>query len=664
MNQNNNASCLYLLLLLAAAALALIAVPSLFDSLVGWKAVILAGLGAFALMNLWFIRHRFPAAVFPWIYALAVFWVVSLAANAQHLRRMENMVQVLTFKDRQPWTFGHTLGLSFAIFVMVALWKREDSDEEPEPTDSEEVISGPRLISHEQALVLAAERSQANERRIFWAGVELPESCGTEHFAIVGTPGSGKTLSLHLLMKTVLPRIGMGLNRRAVIYDAKRDTCSFLAGVFRGQSRQPPVHVMNPFDLRASPWAMNQDICEGATAHEIASILITKSGSESQPFFLDASRALLGGVMHSFSQLAPDTWTLRDVVLTMRYTKRITAVIAACSQTEYLLSKYVTGAARDNDIEATIETFMRGFSFVAAAWHHSTRPPVSLEQWMQSESILVLGADPKFDHILQSLNRAIFKRIVELTRRLPDLHSNEQRQAWFIIDELRNAGNLEDLDKLLVEGRSKGACVVLGFQDLAGLRLVYGDKRADEIIGACANKVFLQNGDQTTIDYATKHFKSQEVIETRVSQSKSESTGNFGGGTEGHSVSRQRVTRPVVHEGLLKSLSKPSPGRAGLMGYCDTAAVGTEFPYLMTLPSDFLTANLPKPDPNEASFEPRPREHLELPEWDITDLKRLNLERFPELLSLGDYKPKPPFPEVSQDDDEDEPPSHEIFGLK
>lgn len=662
MNQNSNASCLYPLLLLAAVALALLAVPSLFDSLVGWKAVVLGGLGAFALMNLWFVRERVPPMVFSWGFALAVFWVVSLAANAQHLRRMENIVQMLFFTDRQPWTFGHTLGLCFAIFTLTALWKRDAGTEEPELTDSEEVISGPRLIAHEQAALLAAERGQPHEHRIFWAGVELPESCGTEHFAIVGTPGSGKTLSLHLLMKTVLPRIGLGLNRRAVIYDAKRDTCSFLAGLFKDEAKPPPVLVMNPFDMRAAPWAMCQDIRDGATAHEIASILITKSGSESQPFFLDASRALLGGVMHSFSQLAPDAWTLRDVVLTMRYTKRIAAIIAACSQTEYLLSKYVTGAARDNDIEATIETFMRGFSFVAAAWHHATRPPISLEQWMRTESILVLGADPSFDHILQSLNRAIFKRIVELTRRLPDLRSKEQRQAWFIIDELRNAGNLEDLDKLLVEGRSKGACVVLGFQDLAGLRLVYGDKRADEIIGACANKVFLQNGDQTTIDYATKHFKSQEVIETRVSHSKSESTGNIGGGTQGHSVSRQRVTRPVVHEGLLKSLPKPSPGRNGLAGYCDTSAVGTEFPYLMSLSPDFLTANLPRLDPNEPSFEPRPSEHLELPEWDMADLTRLNLGQFPDLLSLEQKAFVPPARTMQLRDQE--PPEHEIFGIK
>ena len=657
MNRNDDAGSFIRTVAIAAGGLlALIAAPSLFDSLTGWKSVFFVGICAFVLLNLWFARHRISPAVFPWIFSLAVFWAVSLMANAEHLKRVANVVQIVTFIDRQPWTFGHSIGLCFALFALVGLWKMKEPDEDPTPTDSEEVVSGPRLIPHTQALTIASQRCRPNERTIFWAGVELPESCGTEHFAIVGTPGSGKTLSLHLLMKTVLPRIGGGLHRRAVIYDAKRDTCSFLAGVFKHQAQRPPVYVMNPFDSRSSPWAMNKDIREGATAHEIASILIAKSGSESQPFFLDALRALLGGVMHSFSQLAPDAWTLRDVVLTMRYTKRIAAIIAACSQTEYLLSKYVTGSARDNDIEATVETFMRGFSFVAAAWHHSSKPPVSLEQWMQTESIMILGADPSFDHILQSLNRAIFKRIVELTRRLPDLRSGDPRQAWFIIDELRNAGNLEDLDKLLVEGRSKGACVVLGFQDLAGLRLVYGDKRADEIIGACANKVFLQNGDQTTIDYASKHFKSQELIETRVSESKSESTGHIGGGSQGHSVSRQRVTRPVVHEGLLKSLPKPSPGREGLSGYCDTAAVGTEFPYRMTLPPAFLDANLPKLDHDEPSFEPRPREHLELPEWDMEDLKRLNLAAFPELLSAGSVAPI-----TSAKEAED---SHEIFGIK
>ena len=639
-------------LLLAAGVLALLALPSFYEALTSWKSLLVVAVSGFILLNLWFVRQRIPEVVFSWLFAFAVFEAVSLSSNAADIQRMENVWQLLTFTDRTPWSYGHTLGLCLGLFTLLSLWRANMSEgEEQAPRDADEIISGPRLISQEDARSIVVERFHPGSEIVSWAGVDLPESCGTEHFAIVGSPGSGKTLSLHLLMKSVLPKIGRGLNRRAIIYDAKRDTCSFLAGLFQSQTQRPPVFVLNPFDLRSSPWAMNQDIREGATAHEIASILIAKSGGESQPFFLDASRALLGGVMHAFSQLAPNAWTLRDVVLTVRYTRRITAVLAACPQTHYLLSKYVTGSARDNDIEATIETFMRGLSFVAAAWHHAERPPVSLEQWMTSESILVLGADPSFDHILQALNRAVFKRVVELTRRLPDLRRGETRQSWFIIDELRNAGNLEDLDKLLVEGRSKGACVVLGFQDLAGLRIVYGDQRADEIVGACANKVFLQNGDQTTIDYATRHFKTQEVIETRVSESESETTGTTGSSTKGHSVSRQRVTRPVVSEGLLKSLPKPRQGWQGLAGYCDTSAVGTEFPYRLSLSHEYLDAYLPRADSSEPGFVPRPKEHLDLPEWGMADLKRLNLDKFPELLSPD--KPLSPPP--------DDEPDHEIY---
>ena len=650
MSQDNaTGSFLHKAFLLGALFLALIALPSLFESFDSWKSLLVVGSGGFVLLNLWFVRHRMPEAVFPWVFAIAVFAAVSLAANAGQIKRPENVLQLLTFVDRTPWTLGHSIGLCLALFTITALWKT-DQPSPLLPQDGDEIISGPRLISQQEAQRLAAKRTGRGERTIFWAGVNLPEHCGTEHFVVVGTPGSGKTLTLHLLMQTVLSGIGLGLNRRAVIYDAKRDTTAFLAGVFKELDSKPPVVILNPFDARCSPWAMNQDIRDGPTAFQIASILIPRTGRETQPFFIEAAQSLLGGVMEAFCHHCPDTWTLRDVVLALRYPKRIAAILATCVQTHHLIKTYVGGEKRDSDVSATIENYMRSLSFVAAYWHHATHPPISLEAWAKEESILVLGVDPQNDEILRALNRAVFKRLVEITRRLPDLEKGETRQAWFIIDELRNAGSLDDLDKLLVEGRSKGACIVLGFQDLSGLRLVYEDKRADEIIGACANKVFLQNGDQTTIEYATKHFKSQEVIETRVSHSHSESTNGPGGGSRGSSVARQRVTRPVVHEGLLKSLSKPSPGLDGLCGYCDTAAVGTEFPYRMELPPAFLDEHLPRAERGEPNFVPPPKNHYMLPEWEMADLQRLKLDAFPELLT-------------NRGGDEPPDPEHEIFRI-
>lgn len=603
---------------LTAGILVLLSLPALWESMQGLESAMMAGWCLVLVLMVWFQRRKISPGLFPFVFALAVFWAVVLVYNAGQIKRAWNIWQFLTLADHTPWTAGHTLGTIMGLAA--ALVGLKFNSRSP-LMNTEEILSGPRLVSMEAAQLKVTHQMKPKERTLFWGGLNLPEHCATEHFAIVGTPGSGKSLSLQLLMKSVFPSMIKGSGRRALIYDAKRDMASLLPSLVEGIVPPPVTFILNPFDLRSSPWDMNKDIREGATALQIAGILIPETGGESQPFFRNAARILLAGVMEAFTRLAPNTWTLRDVVLALRYKERIVAILASHPETASLIPKYVSGKSRDDDVATTLDTFLRPFSFVAAAWHHSDQPAVSLEQWARSEEVLILGSDPKFDSILQPLNRAIFKRAVELVRRQPDVKKEDSRQSWFFVDELRNAGALEDIDKLLVEGRSKGACVVIGFQDLAGLREVFGDKRADEIIGACANKVFLQNGEGTTIEYATKHFKSQEILETKVSKS-------TGWSASGNSISQQKTMKPVVHEGLLKSLPKPEPGRTGLNGYCDTAAVGTLSPYLMELTPQFLTDNLPQPNEAVDGFIPRPAAHLELPEWTREDLKRLGLEVF------------------------------------
>lgn len=636
-------------------------IPALINTFTDLRSALLASLCGLVVLAVVLARPRIHPLLFPLLFALAVFWGCALIWNAGELKRLRNVFQFLFFIDRTPWTPGHSIGAALGFAILTGLWRSWEV-EPRRPQDEDIFLSGPQLISHQQALKIAASQISPADEPIFWAGLPLPRRCATEHFAIVGTPGSGKTLSLQLLMKSVLPSFRPGTQRRAVIYDAKRDTCSFIAGLFKDCPHlKPDVYLFNPFDLRGIPWAMNQDIREGPTASQIANILIEKPENATQPFFINAARALLGGVMEAFAYLTPDTWTLRDVILTMRHVDRIIAVLTMCPETRYMIDKYLTGSQRDSDVDATIETALRNLSFVAAAWHHSDRKPVSLSQWMKSESILILGSDPSFDATLQLLNRALFKRLVELIRKQPERHKGETRETWIIIDELINAGNLEDLDKVLVEGRSKGACGVIGFQDIPGLRKVFGDKRGDEIIGVCGNKVFLQNGEPATIEYATKHFKNQEILEVRVSQSHSESGGAQSTTNDGYSISRKRVLRPVVHDGLLKSLPQPLEGRYGLVGYCDTRAVGTEYPYRMELSPGYLDEHLPKHDPDEPNSVERPPEHYKLPEWTMADLQRLGLGDFPELLLATHEQRKSTTTGESRKDSKDD--DHDIFSV-
>ena len=84
--------------------------------------------------------------------------------------------------------------------------------------------------------------------------------------------------------------------------------------------------------------------------------------------------------MEAFTYLAPDTWTLRDVVLTLNYRHRMAAILSSSQQTRGLVSKYLLGSETDRSVLATLDTFMAGLTFVAAAWHHCDQPPVLRER--------------------------------------------------------------------------------------------------------------------------------------------------------------------------------------------------------------------------------------------------------------------------------------------
>ena len=84
----------------------------------------------------------------------------------------------------------------------------------------------------------------------------FPERLASGHFAFIGATGSGKTLLQRLLLQSALPEIGRGRGHRALLYDAKRDLPSLLAGM----GLNAPVRILNPLDARSVAWDMAADI--------------------------------------------------------------------------------------------------------------------------------------------------------------------------------------------------------------------------------------------------------------------------------------------------------------------------------------------------------------------------------------------------------------------
>lgn len=527
---------------------------------------------------------------------LVVGMALDLFAKGWLLELLGARIYWLIFK--YAW-YGILGGLAGGVGIAAIEWIKNRLGPEA-PMTSRQRIRGRELISFERIKELAADYSGP-----FWGFVPLPEASATQHFAAIGSTGSGKTMLLRLLMQSVIPRIKEGSDSRALIYDAKADILPILDGM----GVTAPVWILNPFDERSSAWEMGVDVTAPATAQQIATILISPSKNESQPFFTDAARALLTGVMISFMKRSPGKWLLSDVIHATRTRQTLVEVLSATQETKYLIEQYLDEGITANNILSSLATKLQPFEFIAAAWDRA-ESRISLREWLSSDSILVLGNDEAVRSALDSINRVIFRRIVELT--LAESES-ATRRTWFFLDELRQAGALDGLNNLLTAGRSKGACVVLGAQDIEGLREVYGENKANELLGLCGHKALLRLDSPVTAKWASELFGTVEDLETRRSHSTGSSQGlghtNTSSGTQ---VSEQHIVREVVLPSEL--LSIPFPSRSnGMIGYFLSPEFGGAG-YRAHISGDWIAGDL-KPLGNAPALLPRAEEHQFLTSW-------------------------------------------------
>ena len=91
------------------------------------------------------------------------------------------------------------------------------------------------------------------------------------------------------------------------------------------------------------------------------------------------------------------------------------------------------------------------------------------------------------------------------------LSPSPDRRIWFVLDELADLPRVDNLARLLPEGRKFGAAVVLTFQALGQMQHRYGPKIAEAMLGCCNTKLFLQ-----TIDSETRVWASQTIGECEV----------------------------------------------------------------------------------------------------------------------------------------------------
>lgn len=470
--------------------------------------------------------------------------------------------------------------------------------------------------------------SEPGEGRVFFGNRYLPAEEATKHFLAVGTTGSGKTVVMRLLMQSVLPEIGSGNDVRAVIYDAKQDMMSILSSIVDPRL----IQTTNPFDERGTAWCLWKDVCEPRVAIEIAFTLIPRE-HESQPFFSDAARHLTYGVIVSF-MLSGREWEFADLVRTMRSQRILKQVLRKHDYTRDIIHLYFRDKRLLSNIMSTISTKFLPFEPIAAAWEAASGR-FSMEDWIRTESALILGNSETSRAAIDAINRCIFKRACDLTLSLPESFT---RSNWFILDEVSEAGKHESLVPLLKKGRSKGAKVVLATQSISGLRdqKMYGPHFTDEILGQIGNRFIGRLECPETAEWLSRLIGDQEIVQ--ISRGTSSSSGS-GHSSSGSSVTRSTAIRRAVLPAELMNIPGATSGR-GITGYFLLREGGLS---KVTMPgSEVFGEWLEPPNPEVPDFVPRPASKQYLQPWTEQRAAMFGLELQPKAdPAVEAVKPKP-----------------------
>jgi hypothetical protein len=91
-----------------------------------------------------------------------------------------------------------------------------------------------------------------------------------------------------------------------------------------------------------------------------------------------------------------------------------------------------------------------------------------------------------------------------------------REQVWIIADELPVLKRQSQLEALVVRGRKRGLCAVLGFQAITQLRAIYGHEQTATLAAAPATKLILRTGEADTARWSSAQIGEREISRTQI----------------------------------------------------------------------------------------------------------------------------------------------------
>ena len=506
-------------------------------------------------------------------------------------------------------------------------------------------ISGRKLLTPAQAKRNAARTTRQDQPKkpntkdgLLFGGLIIPYQFATDHFLAVGTTGSGKTITIRLLLQGMDHYMRKHTGTHAVVYDSKGVYISYLANF---ATPTLPIIDLNPFREGAFAWDISLCTQDAVEILDLVSILIPEPKNPSETkFFTDAPRNLMQGIIRAFRDRVGNNWTFRDLILAMLSEDACRVLLSDTVQNRQLLASYIDGDERTSlNIRSTIQSLMMRYEPVATSWYRAAQAgrTIDLQQWSKSGSgYLVLGAQKTEDSAMESINRVLLNLLKRLWLEAPG--TQPMPKHFLVMDELASAGKQTAISHLMNEGREKGVSVTLGFQDISDLYQTYGKDTAESMTAQASHKALLRMEGDVTPQWASRIAGEAEQFEYTYGSSQGDS---YNGWSKSKSTTEQRTRKTVLMPSDFTTLPRVTK-EAGLTGYYVSPIGGGVWQHHYSGQELFSEGGLLRPadDSKLSNRAVIPT----LPEWAEDDLKRLKLP----LDLFGEEEPDviPPIPVV------------------
>lgn len=419
-------------------------------------------------------------------------------------------------------------------------------------------------------------------------GVRLSRERETRHFLIWGSVGAGKTQTM---LRLILGAIERG--DKVLVLDTKGDMTASLPG--------DPA-LIAPQDARSFIWNVAADCRVKQDARELAARFIPASHD---PMWSDAAREVFVACVAALQATKGTDWTWADLRRAVIADAMALFAMAKAYHPEAMRVLEDPSSRTAQSVLATFQAHMNVVGALGEAWAPTANAPrFSVRDWLQMEGPvrpIIVQRDARYPELSNAWISGLLGLLASSVGS-PALTESASRRVWLFLDEFPQLPRMNDFTTFLDVGRSKGVIVVLGAQDIAQIRAIYGRERADAWIGVVGTQVITRLNPGRGAEEASLVIGDQEIEKKARSIS---TTGARATVTE----SRHRELRRVVMASELSNRLGPRPSgvRALILGPGDNVyEIDLPFIRLPQLRPAAIPSRWTQASPSHAAAPDRP----------------------------------------------------------